>query len=170
MVLITFLIETLELQKFGYISKLFPWRKGHKLWRNNLFCPDTFILRKPKVVTFADTIKITIALIEATLKNLIRVKRTTIYVLKCIFYVSLFKMYLYLRYNERHIGERGPWTRDVYRWDSGTRYPVPRTRKYLGTTRYPRPTKWDPLPGTTKYLGGPRPGTPKVKPGTSNFL
>ena len=151
------------------VIKLFPWRKEHKLWRNNFFCPDTFILRKRKVVTFADTIKITVALIEATLKNL-RVKRTTIYVLKCILYVSLFKMYLYLWYNERHTEERGPWTRDVYRWDPGTRYPVPRTRKCVGTTRYLGPTKWDPRPGTPKYLGVPRRGTLKVKPGTSNFL
>ena len=52
----------------------------------------------------------------------------------------------------------------------GTRYPVPRTQKCVGTTRYLGPTKWDPGPETPKYLGVPRPGTLKMKPGTSNFL
>ena len=130
------------------VIKLFPWRKEHKLWCNNFFCPDTFILGKPKVVTFADTIKITVALIEATLKNL-RVKRTTIYVLKCILYVSLFKMYLYLCYNERHTEERGPWTQDVYRWDPGTRYPVPGTQD-------PKMCRYDTVPGTHKMGPGTR--------------
>ena len=67
-VAITCLIEMLQLQSIGHmphlqynlnhVIKFCWWRHRHILWRHNLQFQNYFILRRPRVSSFADIIKI----------------------------------------------------------------------------------------------------------------
>ena len=51
-----------------------------------IFFQNVVLLRKPEIPKFADSIKSTIMSTKAILKNSIKAKRITNYVLKCNFY------------------------------------------------------------------------------------
>ena len=85
--MITSLIEMLQLPKFGHMTTSATHLFGDVIGRNYnviTFILKTFIIRRPRVVNFADIIKITTMFIKATFRDPKKVKKT--YVLKCNLY------------------------------------------------------------------------------------
>ena len=71
---------------FSYVIKFCWWSHGQKLWCHNLYFKIPF-LRKPRVVNFADFIKIAIMFIKITFKDSKKVKQNRKYILKCNLYL-----------------------------------------------------------------------------------
>ena len=77
------------------MTKVCWWRHRQKLWRHNLFFQNTYILRRARVVSFADFIKFAKMFIKATFKDSERVKIIRNYVLKCSLYLHLVTAFLW---------------------------------------------------------------------------
>ena len=88
--MLTSLIEMLELKalatwqyNFSHVIKYCWSRVMYRLYEITTFFQNTFILRRPRVASFADIIKIAIIFIKESLKDSSKVKRIGNYVLKC---------------------------------------------------------------------------------------
>ena len=69
------------------MKKLCWWSHQWKLWYHDLYFKNTFILRKSKVVNFAEIIKIATMFIKKTFKDSKEVKRISNSSLKCNLYL-----------------------------------------------------------------------------------